>query len=80
MRKPSWLVPVPSSQVFFDSNSKLTLGPTSEFDVPTPSLFAGAYLAEHLPMGRLVPFPNLGHAPFLSRPAEVLEKWREFLQ
>ena len=48
-------------------------------DTITPPA-AGAYLADHLPMARLVPYPDLGHAPFLSRPAEVLEKWREFLQ
>ncbi len=40
----------------------------------------GRWLAEHLPQGRLAMLPGIGHAPFLSRPAQVFALWREFLQ
>lgn len=39
---------------------------------------AGRYLAEHLPQAGLVLLPGVGHAPFLSRPEEVFERWRSF--
>jgi len=48
-----------------------------ELDPITPA-GAGRHLAEHLPLSRSVFFPGLGHAPFLSRPREVFELWREF--
>ncbi len=40
---------------------------------------AARYLADHLPQTRLV-LQEAGHAPFLSRPGESLELWREFLR
>ncbi len=41
---------------------------------------AGRFLARHLPSATLALLPETGHAPFLSRPREVFERWREFLQ
>jgi pimeloyl-[acyl-carrier protein] methyl ester esterase len=41
---------------------------------------AGRFLAEHLPSASLELLPATGHAPFLSRPQEVFEKWRDFLR
>jgi len=39
---------------------------------------AGRYLAEHLPHAELAVLSGVGHAPFLSRPGEVFERWRSF--
>jgi pimeloyl-[acyl-carrier protein] methyl ester esterase len=41
---------------------------------------AGRWLAAHLPQARLEMLPAVGHAPFLSRPADVFSRWREFLR
>ncbi len=41
---------------------------------------AGEYLAEHIPAAKLVVWDAVGHAPFLSRPEDSQELWREFLQ
>jgi pimeloyl-[acyl-carrier protein] methyl ester esterase len=40
---------------------------------------AARYLAGRLPQGELALIPNAGHAPFLSRPEEVFDRWRKFL-
>lgn len=40
---------------------------------------AADYLAGHLPFAGLALLPDVGHAPFLSRPQELCRKWREFL-
>ena len=56
-----------------------TLVHQGEFDritVPT----AAAVLAAGLPSARLRFMDGVGHAPFLSRPGETLQLWREFLQ
>lgn len=39
---------------------------------------AGRYLSEHLPQGELVLLSGVGHAPFLSRPGDVFDRWRSF--
>ncbi len=39
---------------------------------------AGRYLAGQLPESRLQLLPGLGHAPFLSRPRDSFQLWREF--
>jgi pimeloyl-[acyl-carrier protein] methyl ester esterase len=39
---------------------------------------AGRYLAGQLSQARLQLLPGLGHAPFLSRPQESFQLWREF--
>jgi pimeloyl-[acyl-carrier protein] methyl ester esterase len=39
---------------------------------------AGRYLAGHLPQGELVLLPDVGHAPFLSCPGDVFDRWRSF--
>lgn len=39
---------------------------------------AGRYLAGQLPQARLQILPGLGHAPFLSRPQDSFQLWREF--
>lgn len=41
-------------------------------------LEAGRHLAEHLPEGRLRIMTGAGHTPFLSRPGETFQLWREF--
>lgn len=41
---------------------------------------AGRYLADRLPEGRLVAFPEAGHAPFLSRPDQCYGVCEEFLR
>jgi pimeloyl-[acyl-carrier protein] methyl ester esterase len=41
---------------------------------------AGRYLAEHLPQAQLVLLSGVGHAPFLSRPREMFEQWRNFCE
>ncbi len=41
---------------------------------------AGIFLGRSLPSARLSMLKGVGHAPFLSRPEEVAEQWREFLQ
>jgi len=41
---------------------------------------AATYLAETLPEAELELLPGVGHAPFLSRPQQVCESWREFLR
>ncbi len=41
---------------------------------------AGRYLARHLPSAVAVFLPETGHAPFLSRPQQVFDRWREFLR
>jgi pimeloyl-[acyl-carrier protein] methyl ester esterase len=48
-----------------------------EIDRITP-VGAARYLAENLPLGELALFPGTGHAPFLSRPRETFNLWREF--
>jgi len=48
-----------------------------ELDRIVPS-GAGRYLAEHLPEAEMILLPGVGHAPFLSRPREVFELWRNF--
>ena len=40
---------------------------------------ASRYMAERLPQASLVEMPGIGHAPFLSRPAEFERLLREFL-
>lgn len=40
---------------------------------------AGRYLATELPQTRYVEWSGIGHAPFLSRPRESVQLWREFL-
>lgn len=40
---------------------------------------AGRYLAAQLPQARAVFLPDLGHAPFLSRPEAIFSLWRTFL-
>jgi pimeloyl-[acyl-carrier protein] methyl ester esterase len=40
---------------------------------------AGHYLAEHLPQGQLVTWPDAGHAPFLTRSEECARLIRAFL-
>lgn len=40
---------------------------------------AGAFLASHLPNAKLATVAGAGHAPFLSRPQEVFQLWRDFL-
>jgi pimeloyl-[acyl-carrier protein] methyl ester esterase len=40
---------------------------------------AGSYLAAHLPEAKLATMAGVGHAPFLSRPQEVFQLWRDFL-
>jgi len=42
-------------------------------------LGAGRFLAEAIPQARLLEFPTLGHAPFLSDPQGQFRLWREFL-
>jgi len=42
-------------------------------------LLAGNYLAENLSNARLFRFPDIGHAPFFSRPVECANEWRRFL-
>ncbi|MDF1580725.1 MAG: alpha/beta fold hydrolase [Desulfuromonadales bacterium] len=46
---------------------------------PIVPIAAGRYLATQLPHADLVTLPGIGHAPFLSRPEEMLTLWREFL-
>ncbi|MFA5516884.1 MAG: alpha/beta fold hydrolase [Desulfuromonadales bacterium] len=41
---------------------------------------AGRWLADHLPQARREILPEVGHAPFLTRPAQVFGLWREFLR
>lgn len=41
---------------------------------------AAAWLADRLPGGRLAELPAAGHAPFLSRPEEVIQRWLGFLR
>ncbi len=41
---------------------------------------ACAYLAGQIPNAREVCWSGTGHAPFLSRPVEAVELWREFLR
>ncbi len=41
---------------------------------------AGRYLAQQLPAGRLVDFPDAGHVPFLSRPDRCYDLCEEFLR
>lgn len=48
-----------------------------ELDRITP-VGAAHYLSEHLPQGEPALFPGTGHAPFLSRPKESFNLWREF--
>lgn len=43
-------------------------------------LGAGRCLADSLPGARFQPFEQAGHAPFLSRPEELFQLWREFCQ
>jgi len=38
------------------------------------------YLAEQIPGARQVVWNNVGHAPFLSRPADSVALWQDFLQ
>jgi pimeloyl-[acyl-carrier protein] methyl ester esterase len=40
---------------------------------------AGRQLGERLPTARYVEWPDVGHAPFLSRPRQSVSLWREFL-
>lgn len=40
---------------------------------------AGRYLAAQLPQAQSVFLPDLGHAPFLSRPEAIFPLWRTFL-
>jgi pimeloyl-[acyl-carrier protein] methyl ester esterase len=40
---------------------------------------AARYLAQHLPLAHLAILPEVGHAPFLSRPRKTFQLWREFL-
>jgi len=40
---------------------------------------AAEFLAERLPVAELELLTGTGHAPFLSRPQEVCQRWREFL-
>jgi len=42
-------------------------------------LEAGKFLAEHLKKGRLKIMERTGHAPFLSRPQEMIDLWLDFL-
>ena len=37
------------------------------------------YLAEQIPGARQVVWNNVGHAPFLSRPADSVALWQDFL-
>jgi pimeloyl-[acyl-carrier protein] methyl ester esterase len=46
-------------------------------DQITP-LAAGRYLAARLPHGDFFELPGVGHAPFLSRPQEVVDRILEF--
>jgi pimeloyl-[acyl-carrier protein] methyl ester esterase len=39
---------------------------------------AGRYLAANLPQGRFAGLADAGHAPFLSRPEQCFNLWREF--
>ena len=41
---------------------------------------AGRYLATELADAQLQLLEGVGHAPFMSRPAECLDIWREFLK
>ncbi len=41
---------------------------------------AGRFLAENLPQAHLFLQPELGHAPFLSRPEISVERWRRFFR
>ena len=41
---------------------------------------AGRYLAEQIPGARQVVWDHVGHAPFLSRPADSVTLWLDFLQ
>jgi len=50
-----------------------------EGDIITPPT-AGRYLASQIVGAREIRWPVIGHAPFLSRPAESADLWREFLQ
>ncbi|KIH77019.1 pimeloyl-[acyl-carrier protein] methyl ester esterase [Geoalkalibacter ferrihydriticus] len=47
-------------------------------DAITP-VAAGRYLASAIPDARLHELADVGHAPFFSRPEQILSLWREFL-
>jgi pimeloyl-[acyl-carrier protein] methyl ester esterase len=41
---------------------------------------AGDYLAAEISESSLIRLPDIGHAPFFSRPQEVVAQWHDFLQ
>jgi pimeloyl-[acyl-carrier protein] methyl ester esterase len=50
-------------------------GAVDEITLPA----AGHFLADHLSYGEQVCWPAVGHAPFLSRPEQSAQLWKDFL-